>query len=293
MWKVCLTRFNKIVVVGLLFYLKPYPRNADKEEHKMAEQTTEGQEQQAQAPAEGQAAEGQSPSQTPTQETLTPDKFLEMTGFKSYDEAAKSIKEGHSKITKLAQEKAQLETAVRAQYNQPAPQQSGQAGDFFDDPEGHVRTIAKNIVSDTMRNVQAQQAIERVRAENPEKFEQLRPIAQQIFAEKPYLNQLGEAGLRQAMGEAEQRRVSYIKSLSDEIEALRSGATQTGNGQAMNEAEIRQRILAEMNRNQNATIPESNVGRAITGDDEKKRNQLVKDGDVDALLELKIGNLKI
>lgn len=256
------------------------------------ENKPEGQEQQAQAPVEGQAQEGQSPSQTPTQETLTPDKFLEMTGFKSYDEAAKSLKEGHSKITKLAQEKAQLEQAVRAQYTQPAPQQQGQAGDFFDDPEGNVKHIVRNTVNDVMRNFQAQQAIERVRAENPEKFEQLRPLAQQVFAEKPHLNQLGEAGLRQAMEEAEQRRVSYIRSLSDEIEALRSGATQTGNSQAANEAEIRQKVLAEMNRAQNATVPESNVGRAITDDMEKKRNEYVKDGDLDSLLDLKFKNVK-
>lgn len=255
------------------------------------ENKPEGQEQQAQAPVEGQAQEGQSPSQTPSQETLTPDKFLEMTGFKSYDEAAKSLKEGHSKITKLSQEKAQLEQAIRQQYSQPAPQQQGQAGDFFDDPEGNVKHIVKNTVNDVMRNFQVQQTIERVRSENPEKFEQLRPLTQQVFAEKPYLNQLGEAGLRQAMEEAEGRRLSYIKSLSDEIEALRSGATQTGNNQAT-EAEIRQRVLAEMNRAQNATVPESNVGRAITDDMEKKRNQLVKDGDLDSLLELKFKNIR-
>lgn len=243
------------------------------------------------APEEGQAEA--TPSQPKSQEALNADKLLEVTGFKSLDEVAKSLKEGQAKITKLSQEKSQLEQAVQTQYNQPAPQPQGQAGDFFDDPEAHAARVAKNIVQTEMRNFQAQQAIERVRGENPEKFEQLRPIMQQIYTRKPHLNALGEAGIRQAMTEAEQERISYIKSLSDEIESIRAGTPQQGSQAPPTEAEIRQKVLAEMEKNRNAVIPESGVGRAITDDDEKRRNQLVSDGDVDALLDLKLKNIQI
>lgn len=257
-------------------------------------QETEGQEKQQAPSGDGQAQSEVSPSQTQTQETLTPDKFLEMTGFKSYEEAAKSLKEGHSKITKLSQEKSQLEQALQSMSRQPTPQQQGQVGDFFDDPEGNVKAIVKNTVSDVMRNFQVQQTIERVRSENPEKFEQLRPLTQQVFAEKPHLNALGEAGLRQAMAEAEERRISYIRSLSDEIEALRSGATtQTGSQAMPTEQQIRERVLAEISRNQNATVPSSPVGRSLTSDEDKQRNQLVRDGDIDALLDFKFKDMKI
>ena len=44
---------------------------------------------------------------------------------------------------------------------------------------------------------------------------------------------------------------------------------------------------------QNATVPETAAGRAITDDVEKKRNQLVADGKVDELLDLKLQNIKV
>ena len=210
----------------------------DKEDT-MAEKTTGGQVK-TEAPEQGQVEA--TPSQTPTQETLTADKFLETTGFKSYEEAAKSLKEGHTKITKLSQEKSQLEQALQAQAAQPAPVVQGQAGDFFDDPEGSTARVAKNVVQSEIRNLQVQQTIERVRGENPEKFEQLRPLMQQVFAEKPYLNNLGESGLRQAMQIAEESRVSYISSLREEIEAMKSRAT-TQTGTQATEAEIREELL--------------------------------------------------
>ena len=237
------------------------------------------------APQEGQAEA--TPSQPQPQEALNGDKLLELTGFKSLDEVAKSLKEGQAKITKLSQEKSQLESAVQAQYNQPAPQPQGQAGDFFDDPEASTERVAKNIVQREMRNFQAQQAVARVRGENPEKFEQLRPIMQNIYARKPHLNTLGESGIRQAMEEAEQERISYIRSLSDEIEAIRSGTSNEGSQAPPTEAEIRQKVLAEMEKNRNAVIPESGVARAITDDDEKRRNKLVADGKVEELLDFK------
>jgi len=238
------------------------------------------------APAQGQA-QGETPSQPQPPDALSQDNFLETTGFKSFDEAAKSLKEGHATITKLSQEKSQLEGALQANYQQQQqPPVVGQGGDFYEDPVANVERIVDRRLTGQMQTIQAQQAIERVRNENPDKFDALKPITQQVFAEKPHLNNMGEAGLRQAVEEAETRRKTYLEGLSDEIDALKQ--QKQGQGGTLSEEQMRQKVLADMKTAQNAALPQTAAGRAITDDAEKQRQQAVADGDLDSLLDLKI-----
>ena len=250
-----------------------------------ATQTPEGQV--APAPAEGQA-QGATPSQPQPPNALSQDNFLETTGFKSFDEAAKSLKEGHATITKLSQEKSQLEGALQSNYQQQQqPPAQGQGGDFYDDPVATVSRIVDQRVAGQMQVIQTQQTIERVRAENPGKFDALKALTQQVFARKPHLNNLGEVGLRQAMEEAAQDKRAYLEGLVDEIDALKQ--QKQGQG-GVSKDEVRKEVINDMNTAQNAAIPQTAAGRAITDNAEKHRQQLVADGNIDALLDLKIPN---
>lgn len=238
---------------------------------------------------------GQVPQGTPEAPPVADD-FLAKTGFKSYEDAAKTLKEQHATITRLSQEKKQIEQALQATY-QPAttapPVKSGQGADFFDDPEGSVIRLAEQIaerkVSEKVQQLEAKQIIDRVRLENPKRFEELRPIAHQVYMEKPYLNNLGEEGLRQAMEEAESRRKSYLADLKAE---LFSTDDETTSGVPIDlKAQAKAEVLSEMQRAQGAMIPQGGVSRPISDDIKQKMQEATKKGDVDALLDLKLNNI--
>jgi hypothetical protein len=245
---------------------------------------------------------GQPQAQTPQgqvqQEPLNADAFLQATGFKNLDDAAKTLKEQHAMITKTTQKLSQLEKTLQGSYAQrtqatpyQAPPPEPKQEDFFDDPQGFVARQARRIVQEEVtaatRQLEAKQIIDRVRSENPQRFEALRPIAQQIFVEKPYLNDLGEAGLREAMEEAEQRRSQYLAELKAEL-----FATDNNGGQSPDKEQVRQELIAEQQRNRAAMIPETGANRPITDDIKKKMDEAKSKGDVDALIDLKFSNIK-
>jgi len=253
---------------------------------------TKGQE--SQVPPTAENAEGQVQGQSPEGQTQeTPEEFLARTGFKSLSDAEKSYKEAQKKITEQGQKLSQLEKALQGTYAQSTQQPKytppqGQGADFFDDPEGHIVRLARQIADETVtgkvQELEAKQSITRVRSENPAKFDALRPIVQQIYVEKPYLNSLGEDGLRQAMEEASSRRQQYLADLKAEMFPDQN----TGNQQDI-KSQARQEILAEQERARGATIPQGGAARPISDDINKKRDELVAKGDVDELLDLKFG----
>lgn len=243
------------------------------------------------ANADGQVQAQPPESQPQQQPQETAEEFLARTGFKSLADAEKSYKEAQAKITKVSQEKAQLEQALQgmsSQSHQPPPQssRSGQGVDFFDDPETSVMRIAEQVatrrVNETIQQLEARQAIERVRAEDQAKFDRLRPYMQNVYQNKPFLNNLGEAGLRQAMEEAAAIRSSELESLRAEL--LGDGTSQ--NNQDI-KSQAKQEVLDEMNRNRQATIPQGGVSRPISDDSNKRRQELISSGDLDALLDEK------
>jgi len=234
--------------------------------------------------------EAQSPQQAQQQPQETPDEFLARTGFKSFTDAEKSFKEAQAKITKVSQEKAQLEQALQGQMTQSQqrpPQQpsSGQGLDFFDDPEANVMRIAEQVasrrVAETVQQLEARQAIERVRAEEPTKFDKLKPYMQKVYQDKPFLNNLGEVGLRQAMEEAAQIRGRELEELKAELLGDNTNPQDV-------KSQAKQEVLDEINRNRGATIPQAGSGRPISDDANKRMQELAASGNTDALLDEKM-----
>jgi hypothetical protein len=254
----------------------------------------EGQVQATPQPAD---AGGQVPAATPAAPEA-PQDFLEKTGFKSLEDAAKTLKEQHATITRLSQERKQFEQALKASYvapsqTPPAPS-AGQGADFFDDPERSVMRIAEQIadrkVSEKVQQLEAKQIIERVRADNPQRFEALRPLASQIYIEKPYLNNLGEEGLRQAMEEAESRRRAYLADLKAELFA---DENTSGASQPDLKAQAKAEVLSDIQRAQAATIPQGGTSRPISDDIKQKMKEAVSKGDVDSLLDMKFSKINL
>lgn len=241
---------------------------------------------------------GQGQAATPEAPAEQQDEFLSKTGFKSYEDVAKTLKEQHATITKLSQERKQMEQAMRASYQAqpqtPPASSAGQGVDFFDDPEKSVMRIAEQIadrkVSERVQQLEAKQIIDRVRSDNPQRFEALRPLAAQIYIEKPYLNNLGEEGLRQAMEEAESRRRTYLADLKAELFA---DENQSGASTTDARAQAKAEVLSEMQRAQAATIPQGGVSRPISGDIKQKMQEAVSKGDVDSLLDMKFSKTRI
>ena len=258
-------------------------------ENTMVENKIEGQE--SQVPPTSESGEGQVQGQSPEGQTETPQEFLARTGFKSLADAEKSFKEAQRKISQQGEQISKLDKALQGTYAQSTQPRytppQGQGADFFDDPEGHVVRLARQIaaeeVTGKVQELEAKQSITRVRSENPAKFDALRPIVQQIYMEKPYLNTLGEDGLRQAMEEASSRRQQYLSDLKAEM-----FPDQTNGNQQDIKSQVRNEVLAEQERARGATIPQGGAARPISSDADKKRQELVQSGDVDALLDIKL-----
>jgi hypothetical protein len=256
----------------------PLKDKAGRKENTM-DTPTQGQEEQTPQTAENAAGQGQ--VQSPEGQQESPQEFLERTGFKSLAEAEKSYKEAQKKITEQGQKLSQFESALQGQYTQSqqrtAAPPTGQGADFFDDPEGHVARLARQIaseeVSGAVQQLEAKQSITRVRSENPARFDALRPLVQQVYVEKPYLNTMGEDGLRQAMEEAATRRQSYLADLKAEMFPDQSGETNPTDvkQQAKNE------VLAEQERARQATIPGTGASRPPLADAREKQRKLIED----------------
>lgn len=159
-----------------------------------------------------QLAEGQ--SQPPGTEQVAEDpvvKALAETGFKSIEELVKSQKEGHATITKLSQERAalqrdmdalaqfpqmlqaQMRTQPTPQPTQPVGQPDSLTAELFKDMapfmdqliEQRAVQIASNVVDQKLSMRELGSKVNSKRAENPEEFDELRPIMQNILRERP------------------------------------------------------------------------------------------------------------
>ena len=254
-------------------------------------QGQEPQDAQVQAPQEPQAQ----PQASPEQDLTLEQALKETGGHKSLKELVKSQKEAHAAITRLSQEKKELEAALQGTYNPaPASQEAPQKGqgDFFDDPESHTKRIVSQEISRAMTEFQARNAIETLRGENPELFDQLTPYMQRVYAQKPYLNNLGIKGLRIAQDEAKQMRTQDIQYLKNEILGVSNQNAPDGTAQTGDLREqIRQEVLAEISRGQGAYIP--SAGQRIPDADlRNKRDKAMKDGDVDTLIEIALNSAK-
>lgn len=240
-----------------------------------------------QTPAEGQVeetapVEGQAEVTPPS---LSPEEFLAETKFKDLSAAQKSIKEAQATITKQAQEKKDLEAALQgatAQSQRP-PVPKGQVPDFFDDPEGNVRREVDARVAQALRHQKAANDVETLKEENPEKFAKLESFMKQIYQQKPYLENMGKKGLRQAMTEAESVRKNYIKTIKAEL--MEDGDDDVTNGTNQSPKDkLRAEILAEIEQAKGATTVASGV-RAPTADKSKKIIAARDKGDVDGVLD--------
>ena len=182
------------------------------------------------APVEGQAPED------PVQ------KVLAETGFKSIEELVKSQKEGHATITKLSQERAQWQRDMEAlaqfpqmlatqmqkqppvQPTQPQGQPDSLTAELFKDMapfvdqlvEKRAMEIASNVVDQKLTMRELSGKVVAKRAENPEEFDDLRPIMQNILKERPQYEAHPD-GLNVVYEMAKQVRDNRIASLTSKL----------------------------------------------------------------------------
>ena len=141
-------------------------------------------------------------------------KALAETGFKSVDELVKSQKEGHATITKLSQERAALQRDLEAmaqfpqmlqqqmrtqptqaqQLTQPQVQPDSLTVELFKDMAPFVAEmvrkqameIADHVVDQKLSMRELSSKVAAKRAENPEEFDDLRPIMQHVLQQNPH-----------------------------------------------------------------------------------------------------------
>lgn len=165
-------------------------------------------------PDKGEAVSGQQPPDGQGQAEDPVSKVLADTGFKSVEELAKSQKEGHATITKLAQERAALQRDMEAlvafpqmimkqmQGQQTDPQHpvqpQGQADSLTaelykdmapfiqQDIERRAAEIASNVVEQKITMRELGSRVNAKRSENPEEFDELRPIMVNLLQNNPH-----------------------------------------------------------------------------------------------------------
>jgi len=252
---------------------------------------TEGQP--AEAPPAGQEQEA-IPSPEAQETSVNADNFLEKSGFKSYEEVAKSLKEGQQKITQQGQEMSELKQALqtesgqRAQLAQTLQQQVDKGTDFFDNPEMKSRQLAR----DEMGKMKRDDDIAELRAENPELWDMTAPYTQQVLRQNQYLNTGTKASLKKAfvmgqeqMKEAAKKQYNIMNTLiGDEMPAADGSKPPA----QKTEEQIRKELLAEQQKNKDAYIPNTGSAVPMADDKQKKYDKAMADGDIDALLELKL-----
>jgi hypothetical protein len=191
-----------------------------------------------------QLEEGQTPP--PAQPEQAPEdpvaKVLAETGFKSIDELVKSQKEGHATITKLSQERAALQRDMDAMANFPQMLQSQmrkQPPSQPTQPQGQPDSLTAELFKDMapfMDQLIEQRLMEKAplivdqklsmrdlgikvnakRSENPEEFDELRPIMQNILRERPQYEAHPD-GLNVVFEMARQVRDSRIANLTSKL----------------------------------------------------------------------------
>jgi hypothetical protein len=170
-------------------------------------------------------------------------KVLADSGFKSIDELVKSQKEGHATITKLSQERAALQRdmdalaqfpqMLQAQMRtyqtptQPAPPQ-GQpdslTAELFKDMapfmdqliEQRASQIASHVVDQKLSMRELGTKVNAKRSENPDEFDELRPIMQNILRERPQYEAHPD-GLNVVYDMAKQVRDSRMANLTSKL----------------------------------------------------------------------------
>ena len=168
-------------------------------------------------------------------------KALADTGFKSIDELVKSQKEGHATITKLSQERAQWQRDMEAlshfpqmlanqvQQQPPAPQvPQGQpdslTAELFKDMAPFMEELVdKRLMERTPQVVNHRLLMDKLEAkviakrkDNPEEFDDLRPIMQNILKERPQYEAHPD-GLNMVYDLAKQVRDNRIANLTQKL----------------------------------------------------------------------------
>ena len=168
-------------------------------------------------------------------------KLLSETGFKSVEELARSQKEGHATITKLSQERAALQRDMEALANFPQmlAQQAQNRPQVQQPPQGQPDSLTVELFKDMAPFVDQlieQRLMEKAplivdqklnmkelgskvnakRAENPEEFDDLRPIMQNILRERPQYEAHPD-GLNVVYEMAKQVRDSRIANITSKI----------------------------------------------------------------------------
>jgi hypothetical protein len=170
-------------------------------------------------------------------------KLLSETGFKSVEELARSQKEGHATITKLSQERAALQRDMEALANfpqmlaqqvqnrpqspvqqQPQGQPDSLTLELFKDMapfmdqliEQRLMEKAPLIVDQKLSMKELGSKVQAKRAENPEEFDDLRPIMQNILRERPQYEAHPD-GLNVIYEMAKQARDNRIANITSKI----------------------------------------------------------------------------
>lgn len=188
---------------------------------------------------EGQMPPQEPPGQAPEDPVM---KALAESGFKSIDELVKSQKEGHATITKLSQERAALQRDMDAlaqfpqmlqaqMRTQPQPQPTPPQGqpdsltaELFKDMapfmdqliEQRASQIASHVVDQKLSMRELGSKVNAKRSENPEEFDELRPIMQNILRERPQYEAHPD-GLNVVYDMAKQVRDSRMASLTSKL----------------------------------------------------------------------------
>lgn len=169
-------------------------------------------------------------------------KALAESGFKSVEELVKSQKEGHATITRLAQERKRLQEEMEAmaqfpqllqqqmrsqqpvQPTQPQGQPDSLTAELFKDMAPFVdqlvaaraQEIASNIVDQKLTMRELGGKVNAKRAENPEEFDDLRPIMLHVLKENPHYEAHPD-GLNMVYERAKQVRDSRIANMASKM----------------------------------------------------------------------------
>lgn len=271
------------------------------------EQLAEGQGQEQEAPpAEGQVQD-QPPSQqeiSPEQQQINRENFLKATGFKSYEEAYKSLKEGQATITKKSQREKELEQELNdaneainnLAAQSRAPAQAGQAEetdeDFFEKPLEAVDKRIEQKVRQTIRAEQIALDVAEVRGENPEVFDILQRggFINEAFTKNPTLNFKGKAGLKRAVEDAKGLMRRYSQTVDGIMKPNGAGVTPPPPNET--EAEMRSRIMAEQEAATAASLPTGGSARGSNSSREAEIQKAKESNDPERLARVLVEGLQ-
>lgn len=239
----------------------------------------------------GQQLEGQTP---PPGEPAPQDKVddlsraLEGTGFKSLDDLVKSQKEAHATVTRLSQEKSailrdmaalhQFKDMVLAQQGQAQPQ--GQAVKPGEDPSiedellqamaPKLQKIIDQRLSDGLTYVKMAERISAKRSQNPEEFDELRPIMEQIVQKNPQLEMMpnGLDVLYENAKKVRDQRVEKLSSMTFKrlmpdvpLDKIQEALKAIISGQLPQQSQTASEVVAAAPNPQAGYVPPSSAGQ--------------------------------